>query len=218
MKAHDNVPDVELRDLLELVKKNIMLSLNCHALGKITKFDKTTQTCEVKISYDRRYTKNTQETGQVDEEVPYPILSDVPLISLRGGDSGITFPIAVGDNCLILFNDRDMDNWWSGKTNGLVRSSRLHDMSDALAIVGVSNSKEFIQNYDDQRASIFNGTTRVAVGSDKILIENQLGTLNQHLQELVTVLQGAVISGTAFNPATISALGATALKIGSLLE
>lgn len=218
------VQNVDLIDLFDQLKREVLLTLNCHAIGEITKFDKDTQLAEVKVSYDRKKLQ-ANSNGDIEEvAVPYPALSDVPVIFLRGksGDAGLSFPVESGDECILLFNDRDIDNWFEGKKDGVVRSSRLHSMSDAIALVGVSSKDNFIQDFDNQRASLFFGSTRVAVGESKVLIENSSHTLNSLLQELITELQGLTTVGSAttqtISPGNIANLTAIGTKIGELLE
>jgi phage baseplate assembly protein gpV len=65
-----------------------------------------------------------------------PLLVDVPVIFPRGGGFTMTFPVRAGDECLVVFSDRCIDFWWQ---NGGVQETvdpRMHDLSDAFAIVG----------------------------------------------------------------------------------
>lgn len=214
--------DVDLLALLELWQRDIMLTLNCHAVGQVQKFNKDNQTVEVQISYDRKFIEDQEDGDPIEVAKPYPLLVDVPVVCLRGGSAGVTFPIQKGDECLLMFNDRDIDNWFEGKKSGFVRSPRTHSISDAIALVGLSSKESFIQSYDEERASLYNGDTRVAVSADKILIENQTATLNDLIQELVTELQSLTTVGSAttqsISPANVANLTTIATKFEGLLE
>jgi Phage protein Gp138 N-terminal domain/GpV Apex motif len=68
--------------------------------------------------------------------VNMPLIPDVPIVWPRGGGYTLTFPIAVGDECLIVFAARNIDGWWS---QGGIRpplDARMHDMSDAFCVPG----------------------------------------------------------------------------------
>lgn len=223
----EQVPEVELRDLLELFKRDTMLNLNCHAIGEITKFNAAKQTCEVKISYDKKYLEPNEYNEIVAVKKSYPLLVDVPVINLYGGDAGLTFPIKAGDKCVVLFNDRDIDDWFEGKEEGFVRTSRLHSLTDGFALVGIRNKNNFIDTYDEMRASLYNGDCQVGVGADKILIKNAMYSLNEVLQDLVTEIKNIQTIDTLPNgsqvakslqPSTISLIEAAGVKIGELLE
>ncbi len=68
--------------------------------------------------------------------IKLPLLLDVPLIFPRGGGYSLTFPVAAGDECFFLIADRAIDSWW--QSGGVQRPTelRMHDLSDAFALVG----------------------------------------------------------------------------------
>ncbi|NIF20252.1 Gp138 family membrane-puncturing spike protein [Candidatus Pantoea multigeneris] len=83
--------------------------------------------------------------GQVSDDqgnytsAPLPLLVDVPVVFQRGGGCSLTFPISEGDECLLVFSDRCIDFWWqSGGVQEAV-DDRMHDLSDAFAIVGLQS-------------------------------------------------------------------------------
>jgi len=230
--------DPELMDLLNLFKKQIMLDFNCHATATIQSFNSTKQTATATINYKKTTLQRSQDGTYRNVLVDYPILLDIPVIFLRGGQFRLTFPVQEGDYCLILFNDRDMDNWLQSSQVGPVASSRLHSFSDGIAIVGLSPFTNPLLNFDNDRVAIGNGLTYVGVGENKIKIANAVTTLNTQLQNLCTELQNLVtaiaaitvtgvttgpgVSGVPANAAAITAIGtqisATATQIGGLLE
>lgn len=67
-----------------------------------------------------------------------PEFVDVPPITLQGGGSYIAMPIAAGDYCVLFFAERCLDAWWVGSDGAAPPSQRLHDYSDAVALVGVN--------------------------------------------------------------------------------
>lgn len=115
-----------------------MMSMNCHQVGEIVSFDASTQTAEVQIKMMK------MKNGKLQD---YPILIDCPCVVLGGGQGRVTFPITAGDSCLVLFNDRDIDNWYAGGQKMLPRTERKHSYSDAIALVGVHNLQNKITDY-----------------------------------------------------------------------
>lgn len=230
----------DLRDFGDLLKREVMLSLNCHAIGTIQEFDSATQRVKVKISYKKTFMKvpdgtqpNQENVNYVPKNIDYPILINCPIYVLQGGGFNLTFPIAVGDQCSVLFNDRDIDNWWNAGSGVPVASSRLHSFSDGIALVGLNNLASKIENYDTTHALLSKGSTKLGISSSKILAKNAAGkSLNDVLQDLVTninslITQTAAITVSSFgtapnNAAAITAiatqLSATAAEISGLLE
>ena len=154
-------PEPQLSDLLELHKKDIMLSMNCHAIATVQVFNPQDQTIQATINYKKTYFLPDPATGvlsKVDRE--YPLLADVPVISMRGGVSGLTMPISPGDQCIILFNDRSIDEWFTTGRNSALDSFRVHDITDGIAIVGISHSQNSLQNYDSQNPTVIAAVSR----------------------------------------------------------
>lgn len=79
-----------------------------------------------------------QEDGTV-VQTELPLLVDVPVIFPSAGGFTLTFPIKPGDDCLVVFGDSCIDAWWqSGGVQDPVEY-RMHDLSDAFAIMGPLN-------------------------------------------------------------------------------
>lgn len=231
--------DPTLSDLLNLLKKEIMLDLNCHHPATIQSFDAVAQTVTATINYTKTFFQLNSATRQYDPiQVNYPIIVDCPIIVMSGGDAHLTFPIAKGDECLMLFNDRDLENWLQSGQVGPVATSALHSFADAIALIGLNSSANLIQDYDAVRAVLRNGNAKVGVGTDKILIANTDSTLNTLLQNILTQLEnlataaaaitvtgvqgGGGTSGPPSNASTFTAvssqLSSLATQLGGLLE
>jgi hypothetical protein len=69
------------------------------------------------------------------ESVSLPMLVDVPIVWPRAGGFALTFPIKVGDEVLVVFGDRCIDSWWQSGGQGAPLEPRMHDLSDAFAIL-----------------------------------------------------------------------------------
>jgi len=177
-----SVTDYDMKALFDLFKRDIFQSLLCHHVGIIQGFDSADQTAKVTIAYKRVIN---------GLEVDYPVLVDCPVIVLGNKTKRLEIPISVGDECLVLFNDRDIDNWFDSGQITTVQTARLHSFSDAIALVGLHSKKNSISDWDSTRVSIRNGSTRVGVSSSKVKIQNGskdlLGVINA-LVDLVDTL------------------------------
>lgn len=145
--------DPELADLVFELDRSTKLSLNCHAIGVVQSFDKTTQTATAQIVYQRTSFEDPNGTGvYVPVQTPYAPLAQCPVVFLGGGGANLQFPVAKGDECLICFGDRDIDNWWgTGGTSVQLNSGRLHSTADAVIVVGVRSKPKVIKNFDGSR-------------------------------------------------------------------
>jgi phage baseplate assembly protein gpV len=76
------------------------------------------------------------ETGE-KSWVTLPLLVDCPVFFPAGGGCTLTFPIAKGDECLVVFSSRCIDAWWQSGGIQQQAALRMHDLSDGFAFVGV---------------------------------------------------------------------------------
>jgi hypothetical protein len=223
--------DPDLQDLIAEADRSTKLSLNCHAIGVILSFNKTIQTAVVQITYTRvSYEDPQSEQIYIPVQTPYPPLMQCPVVFLGGGGSNLQFPVAAGDECLIEFNDRDLDSWWhSGGTSVALNSLRLHDMADAVVMVGPRSQPKAIKNFDGSRvvlagidsptgallgvsptvASLENGGplgTKVAASTKAIVQVNSvtLGTPLSQLMAQITELNSSLATFAAACAGTTS--------------
>ncbi|CRL45415.1 hypothetical protein SGGMMB4_03116 [Sodalis glossinidius str. 'morsitans'] len=94
--------------LLEVLRHTILSQLRVALPGIIQSFDAEAITCTVQPAI-KGVISDAQGRAQ---SVALPLLVDVPVIFPRGGGVTLTFPVAVGDECLVVFADRCIDFWW----------------------------------------------------------------------------------------------------------
>lgn len=99
--------------------------------GIIASFDPDTQTASVQPAIKRIFT----EKGAVN----LPLCVDVPVAFPGGGDFFLTFPVKAGDECILMFSERAIDNWHASGGTQTPAEYRLHDLSDGIAIVGLNS-------------------------------------------------------------------------------
>jgi phage baseplate assembly protein gpV len=105
--------------------------------GIIQSYDTATMTAVVQVSIQL----NQIAPDRSIKPVTIQPLPDVPVVFPRGGGYELTFPIASGDECLLVFSSRCIDNWWDKGGVQPQRELRMHDISDGFAIVGPWSQK-----------------------------------------------------------------------------
>jgi len=97
--------------------------------------------------------------------VNMPLLVDVPVHFPRGGNCTLTFPVAKGDECLVVFAARCIDGWWQSGGVQAPMEPRIHDLSDGFAFVGFFSQKTKISGISTATAQLRSndGTTYVEV-------------------------------------------------------
>lgn len=232
--------DSSLSDLLMFFKQEIFMSLNCHHIGTIVKFDPDKQVCQATINYKKTCYRNNANGQQETYYEDYAILIDAPAIILAGGGANLTFPIAPGDECLCIFNDRDIDAWWASGQTKENETARMHSFTDGLILVGLKSQAKKISGYDMSHAQLTWGSAKLGISDSKVLVSNTSDTLNGLLQDLITQVKTlseqcsqikvtavsggppTSMSGPPSNAADIAAVGTElatiAGKISALLE
>lgn len=191
----------QLNDLLDSIVDETLEKVNAVKLGTIQSVDSSVQSCTVKIAY-----KRTDADGKV---VEYPLLVDVPYFVLQGGGAFIEFPLAKGDKCLLLFSDREIDNFWAKGNITTTSSARKHSLSDAVALVGISTKTAPL--------SLLGNVLRLYSGSAKIELQNATVTFSTWLQGFIQAIMDQVDThGDTLSPATIAALSAKKTEIANL--
>lgn len=179
--------DFTLKDLLDMQTRSVGLSINCHAIGTIQSFDPVKQTATVSINYTKTFYELGANGVYNPVSVPYPPLIDCPIVILGGGTSHLTFPIVGGEECLVLFNDRDMDNWYQGSKSSQVNTPRIHNFADAIVLVGVRSAPNAVQNYDPTNPQLH-------AGSAKLSLLNNTTDLKSVLNAIITAINSLVIT------------------------
>lgn len=100
--------------------------------GVIQSFNAGQMTCTVKPTIS---TKALDEQGNA-RTVEIPVLLDCPVVFPSGGGCTLTFPIAAGDECLVVFASRCIDGWWAQSGVQAQAEFRMHDLSDGFVIPG----------------------------------------------------------------------------------
>lgn len=116
------------------------------------------------------------------ENVDLPLLVDVPIVWPRAGGFALTFPIAAGDEVLVVFGSRCIDSWWQSGGVNAPAEARMHDLSDGFAILAPTSQPRTFANISaanvqlrDQSGSTFveitpDGKARI-VGASAIDLE-----------------------------------------------
>lgn len=163
----------DMRALLDSFKQEVLTTLNAHALGEVTAYDATNATCSVQIKTLRQF------NGQY---LTYPLLTDCPVYQMMGGSAFISMPVTIGDPCLVLFNDWDIDNWFTTGNTAVPNTPRSHSLSDGLVLVGFrnlaklpavsSNDSIILANTDADAEMRIGPTTGMAIGDQQVTLKS----------------------------------------------
>ena len=205
-----------LADLNNAQTRDIFLKFNCHRIGFIENFDPVAMTAKVKIS-DLAVKETYVGRGWWE----FPLLVDCPVYMPMTNGKGITYPVSIGDSCIVLFNDRDIDNWFESGNINEPKTPRVHSISDGIVIIGLHSQAKPLENFNNNATEIRFGNTIVSL-DDKIKIENSVKNLGVVLDNLIEALINLKVQhGATAYPVTvdtITALNDVKAEFNSLLK
>jgi len=205
MNVNEKMPP-NLKEILDDHAAGIFASMNCVNIGMIESINAAEQTVEVTLQIKRLAQDGTSTT--------WPMLVDCPYFVLQGGGAYIDMPITAGDFCLVLFNDRNIDTWWSTANVTDPRTPRKHSMSDGIALVGLNPKPKSLDHVDT--------SVGIIAAGKKVRIKNDIETLFSLMGDLIDAVSGLTTYGSPASHTVTAAsqaqLSAIKTRFESLLE
>lgn len=132
----------DLTQIQEISNSNTAQEMNCVRIGVIQEFYPENLTAQVKL-VDKMLTGLNPDGSQILKEYP-PIYAKVCYCN-----PFCTFPLTQGMECVLLFNDRELETWFINGGSNIQAYPRMHDLTDAIAIVGIRSLPQMIQILTD---------------------------------------------------------------------
>lgn len=187
-------------DLLGKHRSRLLDNLNKVKVGIVESFDATKRTAKIELAF-----KRPQNDGSI---LPYPVLVDCPVFFLQGGGKGFSAPIASGDECIVLFSDQALDTWFEEGGSEPPASTRVHDLSDGIALVGLNSLA------NPSQYALATGEVGFSDGDAKVAANNGLVTVKNQTQSLLTILNLLTTYLTALN-AALAAMTTSSISSGT---
>lgn len=120
------------------------------------------QTCVVQVAIQMQVTDPT--TGSKSWTSISPLL-DCPLFFPHGGNCSITFPVAAGDECFVVFASRCIDSWFQSGDVSPQALYRMHDLSDGFVFAGFRSQPKVISGISSSKLQIrsADGNTEISL-------------------------------------------------------
>jgi hypothetical protein len=155
-----------------------------------------------------------------DEELSLPVIPGVPVIFPSTADFQFTFPLAKGDDCLLIFAERDLANWIAKGTDSAPADTKKYDLSDAIAIPGLYSPAVDPKTYDDTNIIIsFKGATFKIQPDGKFAVGNSNAELIEVLSDFMDlVLTSNCVNGAPLTRSTSGEMLALKTKLDTFLK
>lgn len=204
------ITEPSLYDTMQLLKRDIFASLNCVKVGQIQSFDASKKTATVQILFKR--------TGADGNVYDYPLLVGCPVFTLQGGGGAIEFPISAGDQCLVLFSDRNLDAWVTNGGTAAPLDQRCHDLSDGICLVGVNAMTSTLSDYQHNMLRLFYSGAELDLSSASVVLKSASSGAELDLVSGAAALKngsGGVVSVSA---ASLISLHNSTISLLTLLQ
>lgn len=145
-RQRDEIVSNEPADSFHAQLEGRLKQLHTCLPGIIKSFDPETQIAEVQPAIQ----KITTTQGAFD----LPLCVDVPVIFPQAQRFFITWPVAAGDECMLFFAERCFDRWFMEGGTQEPDDYRMHDLSDAFALVGVTSQPLVIEDFQTDGVEI----------------------------------------------------------------
>ena len=201
-----NPDNGQVDTLASVIKKGVdnrLKELHTALPGFIESFDAVKQTASVQLATKRIFITDNGDTETSTAEA-VPVLINVPVIFPRGGGFSFTFPIGKGDECLVVFSERSIDDWHKFGKVRTPEARRFHSLSDGMCFVGLSSEPNKIPNFDtanvemkkdDGSVSIkLQADGEVTVKATKVTFDTALAVFTDEIE----VTNEATINGIKF--------------------
>ncbi len=197
--------------------------------GVIEAFDPVTVRAEVRIPLKRVNEDLDGNRSTYD----WPKLTEVPVVFPHAAGFAITMPVAVGDEVMLIFLDRDPSRWLEASKEQRPETLRAHDLSDAVVLVGMNTKASQIASYNATALEIrAPGTTnRIRIEADGSIdiqgadlkigdgTDDLLALLEDLIDVINAILIDSIVNGAAdgsLNSATSTAILAVKTKITNM--
>ena len=120
----DNLSELIKRTIIQTMRQ-LRVSMPC----EVVRYNPKRQMVDVRIVQP--------EIDLAGNNIPMPVITNIPVSFVRCGNSHITHPINKGDTGFIVFADRDISSWVETNNRSVVDSARTHSMQDSYFVPGI---------------------------------------------------------------------------------
>lgn len=159
-------------DLGQIIKTSglsIASELNCMRIAIVQEFYPEDLTVQVQIAGKKTVGLNSDGSQRVREYAPI-------YAKICYCNPFITYPIKKGDECVLLFSDREIESWFINGDVNPEGYTRMHDLTDAVALFGIRSIPNMISILSDA-LHLFYGNSSIELTESGVNINGTL-TIN----------------------------------------
>lgn len=175
-----------LMGVLKVLKENIFETMCCVKIGYIDSYDYETRISRVVI-YNKRVIGLNNKGEHILEDYP-PLYCKT--LFLGGGNNGMNWNIEQGDECIVFFNDTEIETPWISGQISDIKYGRQHNYTDAICLTGFTTLPKVTPT--DTNLNLYSKNGIINIDGDTVI--NGDLTINGNL----VVTGDATIGGISF--------------------
>lgn len=130
----ENSRSPTLAEVFSQAREVTKRQIRCALIGQVQSYNASTQTANVQPVVD----DFVQQEDGTYLDLPFPVLTNVPVQFPCGGSIRMTFPVQPGDTGLLVVTDLSLDRWKNqGGQTSPNTDQRRHHPADAVFVPGV---------------------------------------------------------------------------------
>lgn len=176
--------DIDIFKLLKMAQHETFSKLNVMRIGVI---DEVLENNEVRCSITNKKLMQTNPDGTPVWRNYPPVFAKVWYMG--SGESGIDYPLTTGTPCLLLFNDREFNSYFTSGQVSPLADTLMHSLTYAMAI-------PLYQPIVDGDFNIKTSGVLNLIGSSVLSSTGDSGTFTTQDGKTVTVLGGLITNIT----------------------
>lgn len=141
------ISPLNLSSLFLKILNNVKKDINVVSIGTVIKYNSDNNTCNVQPVITA-----VQQTYQGNATLPKAPWINLPICLPCGNSGGHVYPISVGDDVLVVFNNRSIDNWIDGTYNTPPNTSSCYHEKDAMIVGIMHNKAKQMKNVDNNHS------------------------------------------------------------------
>lgn len=196
--------------LFEVARSAFLGDVKVAFPAEVVSYDAAKQTVDVRPLLADYF---SNEQNDVDQVFP-GVIPDVPVLHPGAGGAVILFPVGVGDTVELLVNDRSLDAWLAQGGRQAPDDLRRHHMKDAVAILGLHDSKHPWPNAPTDhlemgmatgpRAKFKASTIELGNGSDAVALASKVDAALASIVDALTAGITAALAGDGGHAALVA--------------
>ncbi len=177
-------------DVAAIAAVEALVDVHTSIPGFVRSFDPATQTAKVQPAIMRLWRDGGWKA--------LPECVDCPVQYLRYGNFVITGPLSPGDEGLLHFSERSIDNWWAKGGVQEQCEMRMHDLSDGFFAPGYSSKGRVPANVATDALEIrtLDGSTVVRVAAGMVTLGSPADAVPLTRADVQKLINQAIASHT----------------------